>query len=137
MDSFFKNNAKCAVQAFSIFWELTPCNSHIAYEEKMRVKSFVGCGHAWNIEAWKSIQNYPDWFVFYGEEDFASYQLFKKGWEVHYNPEVLVQHRVNIKSRSKNKDYRLRLRRSLRSGWYLYILFYPIKTVPRKFFYTL
>ena len=48
-----------------------------------------------------------------------------------------MHHRVDIKSRKKQKDYRLRLRRSLRSGWYLYLLFYPIKEIPRRFLYTL
>jgi GT2 family glycosyltransferase len=75
--------------------------------------------------------------VFYGEEEFASFQLFKEGWEIHYLPEVLVHHRVDVKSRKKEKDYRLRLRRSLRAGWYLYFLFYPLKVIPKKFIYTL
>ena len=137
IENYFNNNQKCAVMAFRIFWgEVLPENlSHSQFNE--RVKSFVGCGHAWRMEVWKQIPNYPDWFVFYGEEDFASYQLFKKGWEVHYTPDVLVHHRVDVKSRKKQKDYRIRLRRSLRSGWYLYALFYPLHLIPRKFAYTL
>lgn len=137
IESYFNNNQKCAVMAFRIFWgKVLPENlSHSQSNEQ--VKSFVGCGHAWRIDAWKVIPNYPDWFVFYGEEDFASYQLFKKGWEVHYTPDVLVHHRVDVKIRKKQKDYRTRLRRSLRSGWYLYVLFYPLHLIPRRFFYTL
>jgi GT2 family glycosyltransferase len=88
------------------------------------------------MKAWRDIPNYPEWFVFYGEEDFASYQLFKKNWEIHYLPEILVNHRVDIKARKKSNDYRLRLRRSLRSGWYLYIMFYPKREIPLRFAYT-
>ncbi|MBC7606167.1 MAG: glycosyl transferase, partial [Burkholderiales bacterium] len=72
-----------------------------------------------------------------GEENFASYQLFKKNWKVFYLPEVLVHHRVDIKARKKNKDYVERQRRSLRSGWYLFFLFYPITKIPRVLSYSL
>jgi len=89
------------------------------------------------MRAWQDIPNYPEWFVFYGEEDFASCQLFKKNWEVHYLPEVLVHHRVDVKSRKNNADYVIRLRRSLRAGWYLFFLFYPIRTIPRKMAYSI
>jgi GT2 family glycosyltransferase len=89
------------------------------------------------MEAWRKISNYPDWFLFYGEEAFASYQLFKNDWQVWFVPDILVQHRVDIKTRKKNSDYTIRLRRSLRSGWYLFFLFYPWDVIPKKIIYTL
>ena len=111
--------------------------SIVTKEASQRVKGFVGCGHVWNLKAWRDIPNYPEWFVFYGEEEFASYQLFKKGWEVHYMPELLVQHRVEVKARKNDSDYAQRQRRSFRSGWYLYLLFYPRAIIPKKLAYTL
>lgn len=136
IEKHFRNNPNCGVIACRIFWGKqlpTQLNSN---EITQKVKGFVGCGHVWNLKAWHNIPNYPSWFVFYGEEDFAAFQLFKKGWEVNYVPSILVQHRVHIKSRKKAADYQLRLRRSLRSGWYLYLLFYPKKTIPKRFLYT-
>ncbi|MFK5983526.1 MAG: glycosyl transferase, partial [Flavobacteriaceae bacterium] len=137
IENHFNKYPSCGLISCRIFWgKELPIN--ILLDKKIeRVKGFVGCGHIWNMDAWRNIPNYPDWFVFYGEEDFASFQLFKKGWEIHYVPEVLVHHRVDIKARKKDKDYRLRLRRSLRSGWYLYLLFYPINEIPKRFIYTL
>lgn len=137
IETLFSTHPKCGLQAFSIYWDLDKPNNSLKYEEIERVKGFVGCGHVWNMKAWNSIPKYPAWFVFYGEEDFAAFQLFKKDWHIYYNPEVLVHHRVNIKNRSTQKDYTTRLRRSLRSGWYLYFLFYPIKLIPRRILYTL
>ncbi|WP_248723497.1 glycosyltransferase family 2 protein [Seonamhaeicola sp. ML3] len=137
IENYFSTNKKCAVMAFRIFWGKVLPEKLNYFQDISRVKGFVGCGHAWRLEAWKDIPNYPDWFVFYGEEDFASYQLFKKDWEVHYTPNVLVHHRVDVKSRKTHKDYQIRLRRSLRSGWYLYILFYPFNQIPKRFVYTL
>ncbi|WP_281847502.1 glycosyltransferase family 2 protein [Olleya namhaensis] len=137
IEDFFINNSKCAVIACRIFWgkELPSNLTHTLVST--RVKGFVGCGHVWRMDAWRTIDNYPDWFVFYGEEEFAGYQLFKTKWEIWYIPNILVQHRVDVKSRKKDKDYSVRLRRSLRAGWYLYFIFYPKKIITKKFIYTL
>jgi hypothetical protein len=48
-----------------------------------------------------------------------------------------VNHRVNVKSRRNNSDYGIRLRRSLRSGWYLFFLFYPLQKISRKMAYSI
>ncbi len=133
----FEQNATSGLIALRIFWGLESPVEIVSNEKTARVKGFVGCGHVWRMKAWHNIPNYPEWFVFYGEEDFAAFQLFKKGWEIHYLPEVLVNHRVDIKARKNEKDYRLRLRRSLRSGWYLYFMFYPWHEIPGRFTYTL
>jgi len=133
----FDQNPMCGLIAFRIFWGLEEPVEIISIEKTERVKGFVGCGHVWRVATWRAIPDYPEWFEFYGEEDFSAMQLFKKNWEVHYFPEVLVNHRVNIKSRKKNADYSLRLQRSLRAGWFLYFLFLPIKLIPRKMAYSI
>lgn len=133
----FEENANCGLLALRIFWRLDEPVSKISNEKPHRVQGFVGCAHIWRMKAWRTISNYPEWFVFYGEENFASYQLFKKNWEIHYLPEVLVHHRVDVKSRKNNPDYVIRTRRALRSGWYLFFLFYPLITIPRKMAYSL
>ena len=135
--NYFESQPQCGVIACRIFWGKTAPTSIVTKEVAQRVKGFVGCGHVWNLKAWRDIPHYPEWFVFYGEEEFASYQLFKKDWEVHYVPELLVQHRVEVKARKNDSDYAQRQRRSFRSGWYLYLLFYPWTIIPRKLAYTL
>ncbi|MFV8334128.1 glycosyltransferase family 2 protein [Flavobacterium sp. GSP14] len=137
IQNYFQNNPNCGVLGFRIFWGVTEPAITCTNQMPSRVKGYVGCGHVWKMDAWRKIPNYPEWFVFYGEEDFAGYHSFKKKIEIHYLPSVLVHHRVDVKSRKKASDYQLRLRRSLRSGWYLYVMFYPLKTIPRLFFYSL
>jgi glycosyltransferase involved in cell wall biosynthesis len=134
---FFVKNPEVGVLGFRIFWSKTAPIRTASLEQSMRVQSYAGGAHAFRMEAWRSIPSYPAWFIFYGEENFASYQLFKKNWEIHYLPEVLVHHRVDLKSRKKNSDYVVRTRRGLRAGWYLFFLFYPLKTLPRKMAYSL
>lgn len=133
----FEKNENCGLIGFRVFWGLKEPISTDSKEVPVAMQSFVGGAHVWRMSAWNSIPNYPAWFVFYGEEDFASYHLFKKNWQIHYLPEVLVHHRVDVKSRKINTDYGLRLRRSLRSGWYLYFLFLPFQYIPKKMSYSL
>ncbi len=133
----FEKNANCGLVGLRVFWGLEEPKIIASNTKNERVQGFVGCAHVWRMAAWRDIPNYPAWFVFYGEEDFAAFQLFKKGWEIHYVPEVLVHHRVDVKARRNNADYVIRLRRSLRSGWYLFFLFYPLKSIPRKMVYSI
>lgn len=137
IEDYFTLNPKCAIIGFRIFWSILKPESTYTKSLNERVKSFGAGASVWRMKAWRNIPEYPAWFIFYGEEDFAAFQLFKKRWEVHYVPEILVHHRVDIKARKNEKDYRLRLRRSFRSGWYLYFLFYPWKIIPRKLAFTL
>ncbi len=137
ISNYFEEHPKCGLQALRIFWGLDGPISTRTAEKSQAVQGFVGCAHVWRMTAWRYIPNYPEWFVFYGEENFASYHLFKNQWEVHYLPEVLVHHRVNLLMRKGQADYSVRLRRSLRSGWYLFFLFYPMRVIPRKMTYSL
>jgi len=133
----FDQNPICGAIAFRLWWSKEVLQFMPSEEKPETVKGFVGCGHAWNILIWKQIQKYPEWFEFYGEEDFASLQLFKKGFTVDYVPDILVQHRVDLKTRSRiNKDFAFRYRRSIRSSWYLYFIFFPMSKIPRKLAYT-
>jgi len=137
IDSFFQLNKGCAVTAFRIFWgkeELTKTKTNSVPK---RVSGFVGCGHAWRMSDWHKTEGYPGWFVFYGEEDYAAYRLFKLKKEIWYLPSVLVQHRVDVKERKELKDYQLRLRRALRAGWYLMFLFFPLRIIPRRIGYSI
>jgi glycosyltransferase involved in cell wall biosynthesis len=137
IENYFRNHSSCAVIALRIFWGRSELSQTDSEEVSERVKSFVGCAHVWRMNHWRLIPNYPEWFEFYGEEDFASYQLFLNDFEVHYLPEVLVNHRVEVKSRKHQNDYTSRLRKSLRAGWYLYFMFYPWAIIPRKMLYSI
>jgi len=138
LKSHFNENPDCGLVAFRILWSETAIENIFTADVTERVKGFVGCGHAWRMKAWRTIRNYPEWFEFYGEEDFASLELFKNNIVVDYVPEILVQHRVDLKSRAiAEKDFAMRYRRSLRAGWYLYFMFYPYAKIPRKLAYSL
>jgi glycosyltransferase involved in cell wall biosynthesis len=134
---FFIQNPEVGVLGFRIFWNKTEPISTATLEQSMPMQSYAGGAHAFRMKAWRDIPEYPAWFIFYGEENFASYHLFKKRWKIYYLPEVLVNHRVDLKLRKNNSDYVVRSRRALRAGWYLFFMFYPLKKIPRKMAYSL
>ena len=116
------------VLAFRIFWSEQLPSSTDSSDETLPVNSFVGCGHVWRKTAWQLIPNYPEWFQFYGEEDWATLQLYQQGFTVQYVPEILVHHRVDQSRRAQNKvEFIFRYRYSLRAGWYTFILLYPLR----------
>ena len=133
---YFNKHKDCSVMAFRIFWGYELPDSHSTEESTCKVKSFGAGAHALRMSSWKKISQLPVWFDFYGEEDFIAIEFFKIGQYVHYTPFILVHHRADIKARKNDRDYLTRSRRSLRSGWYLYFLFYPLKYIPRKFCYS-
>ena len=133
---YFSLHSYCAVVAFRIYWGQEELDYVHDKNLPCRVRGFVGCGHAWRIQHWRQIRPYPNWFVFYGEEEFASYELFKKNLEIHYVPDILIQHRVDVKARKYDSDYFWRNRRSLRSAWYLWIMFIPWRKIPSKWSYS-
>lgn len=137
IEAYFESNARCAVVSFRIFWSKLPPISHHTAEVAKRVKGFAGGANAWRMSAWKTVRDYPEWFVFYGEENFAAYELIKEALEIHYLPQVLVHHRVDMTARKKDRDYILRQRRSLRADWYLYLLFLPLAKIPKMIGYTM
>jgi len=134
--TFFIDHPKIAVVGFRIFWGLESPASIQSNELPSQMGAYVGCGHAWRMEAWRAIPDYPEWFRFYGEEEFASIELFRIGQEIWYLPDVLVHHRVDVAARKKMGDYASRLRMSLRAGWYLFLLFYPWKKALRMMVYS-
>ena len=134
----FENNPECGAIAFRIFWgaEL-PVNTQEADTNIKQVKSFIGCGHAWNMKAWKDIPQYPEWFEFYGEENYASVELFKKGWQVQYNPAILMHHRVDMQKRKAAELESIRYKNHLRAGLFIIALFHPAGKLLRTFLSSL
>lgn len=138
IESHFSQNPKCGLIATRIYWGLDEVENKFSDDKIQSVKSFIGCGHIWNMKAWRTIPNYPEWFQFYGEENFASLQLFKNHWKIHYVPELLVQHRVDMKQRAKSKnEIAFRYRRAIRADWYNYFLFFPFSKIPKKMAYSI
>lgn len=123
---YFHDNESVGLVSFCNFWGKEFKIKNRLVNETERVRSFAALAFAIRTKAWHSIPNLPEWFIFYGEEDFISINLLLKNWQVHYYSKILVHHRVNLKIRRKQSDHLIRTRLALRSGWFLYFMYYPI-----------
>jgi GT2 family glycosyltransferase len=122
----FDSQPKAGVLAFRIFWSTQKPATTATVDVPQVVKSFVGCGHVWRKKAWDVLPDYPEWYQFYGEENWAGLQLLQQGFAVYYVPEILVHHRVDLAQRAQNKSgFTFRYRCSLRADWYTYFMLYP------------
>jgi len=138
IEQYFNEYKNCAVISFRIFWSKQETVNHFTTENASIVNSFAGGAHCFRKSMWNAIPNYPEWYQFYGEETFAALHLFKKHFEIHYVPEILVQHRVELKSRGlDSSQYKLRLKRHLRADWFNYFLLYPINEALKSLLYSI
>jgi len=93
---YFESQPSAGVLAFRIFWSTELPLTTETSAEPLLVKSYVGCGHVWRKTVWDAIPEYPEWYAFYGEENWASLQVYQQHFSVHYVPQILVHHRVAV-----------------------------------------
>ena len=137
--SFMQENFNCAVLSFRLFWGLQKPVNQKTTEKTYQVGNFLGGAHLMRKSAWDNfIKSYPEWYHFYGEEDYAAMKLFKAGQKVFYFPKVLVHHRVSLKNRKKSAEQTsLRTKWALQAAWSNYLIFYPKQKAWFKIMYSI
>ena len=137
--TFMQENLNCAVLSFRLFWGLEKPASLETTDNTYQVSNFLGGAHLMRKSAWNNfIKFYPEWYHFYGEEDYAAMKLFKAEQMVFYFPKVLVHHRVSLKNRKKSAEQTsLRTKWALQAAWSNYLIFYPKQKVWFKIMYSI
>lgn len=137
IQQYFETQPCAGVLAFRIFWSTDLPITTETSTEPLLVKSYVGCGHVWRKTVWDAIPDYPEWYAFYGEENWAALQVYQQHFSVHYVPQILVHHRVNLQQRAKLKaGFYYRYRCSLRADWFTFLLLYPLRDAMKYWMYS-
>lgn len=137
IQQYFESQPSAGVLAFRIFWSTELPLTTETLAEPLLVKSYVGCGHVWRKTVWDAIPDYPEWYAFYGEENWAALQVYQQHFSVHYVPQILVHHRVNLQQRAKLKaGFFYRNRCSLRADWFTFLLLYPLRDAMKYWMYS-
>ena len=136
---FMQENLNCAVLSFRLFWGLEKPASQKTTEKTYQVSNFLGGAHLMRKSAWDNfITSYPEWYHFYGEEDYAAMKLFRAEQMLFYFPKVLVHHRVSLKNRKKGaEETSLRTQWALQAAWSNYLIFYPKQKAWFKIMYSI
>ena len=74
--------------------------------ERFLTTRFAGGAHAIRRAAWEQTRGYDPRLFFYWEELDLGYQLIAAGWEVAYDPRVVVWHKVAPETRLNWRDGR-------------------------------
>lgn len=86
---------------------------------------FIGCGFAITNAAYKKTRGFPVWIDIYGEEPCLSLEILELGYDILYNNEIIVNHRIDKKQRlAQGRNY-YRFEKQLKNTLYYYTVYYP------------
>jgi GT2 family glycosyltransferase len=86
---------------------------------------FVGCGFAINKSVYDATNGFPLWIDIYGEEPAVAIEVLDLGYNILYNYDIKVNHRVDVEKRKKQGRNYFRFERQLKNSIRLYLVYYP------------
>ncbi|MBO6536637.1 MAG: glycosyltransferase [Balneolaceae bacterium] len=110
--SFFEKNPTIGIQAFQIinYYTRKITNEEYPFRDKSRDSNsegyttwFIGAGHAFRKELIDEIGLYRDFFPWGSEEQDFSVRALNAGYEIFYNPEIIVYHKKSPNGRIENR----------------------------------
>jgi GT2 family glycosyltransferase len=92
---------------------------------------FIGCGFAIKKEVYDASRGFPVWIDIYGEEPALALEVLDLGYQIFYNPEIIVNHRVDtVKRKLQGKNY-FKFEHQLKNAIRFYLVYYksPLKKI--------
>ncbi len=120
----FKNDKKALLQA-------KKGKSHLTND-------FVGCGFAMTKKVYDATNGFPVWIDIYGEEPALALEVMDLGYDIKYNNNIIVNHRVDSEKRKQQGRNYYRFERQLKNEIRYYLVYYPkpIKSVLKVLFHN-
>lgn len=86
---------------------------------------FVGCGFAIKKAVYKATNGFPLWVDIYGEEPALALEVLDLGFDILYQPNIKVNHRIDVKKRKLQGRNYFRFERQLKNTIRYYLVYYP------------
>lgn len=94
------------------------------YTEPYYTNDFIGCGFAIKKKVYDASRGFPVWIDIYGEEPALALEVIDLGYQIVYNSNIIVNHRVDIvKRKLQGKNY-FRFEHQLKNTIRLYLVYY-------------
>ena len=93
--------------------------------ESHYTNDFVGCGFAITKEAYVATNGFPVWIDIYGEESALALEVLSLNYTILYQPDIKVNHRVNVEQRKKQGRNYFRFEHQLKNTINYYLVYYP------------
>lgn len=95
--------------------------------EKLQYKTtdFIGCGFAVKKSVYDKTNGFPVWIDIYGEEPCLAIEVLDLKYDILYDNEIIVNHRIDKKQRlAQGRNY-FRFEKQLKNTIYYYLVYYP------------
>lgn len=90
---------------------------------------FIGCGFAVKNSVYKKTRGFPIWIDIYGEEPCLAIEVIELGFEIFYDNEIIVNHRIDKTQRlAQGRNY-FRFEKQLKNSIYYYLVYYKKPTL--------
>ncbi len=127
--SHFRKHRNTAILAFQevrgIFAADEEALLELKSKETYKTNDFVGCGFAVRQSVYKKTRGFPTWVDIYGEESALAIEVLDLGYDIIYQPEIAVNHRVNVEKRKKIGRNYFRFEHQFKNTIRFYIIYYP------------
>lgn len=128
VEGIFKTKKALGIIAFQevrgLFNSDNEAISHSRNLKAHLTNDFVGCGFAITKEAYNATSGFPEWMDIYGEESAVSIEVLNAGYSILYEPQIMVNHRVNVKKRQRLGRNYFRFKCLLKNTISYYIVYY-------------
>nr|WP_238568299.1 glycosyltransferase family 2 protein [Algibacter lectus] len=93
--------------------------------ESYYTNDFIGCGFAIKKEVYAATNGFPIWIDIYGEEPALALEVLDLGYQIIYDPRIIVNHRIDIEKRKLQGRNYFRFERQLNNAIRYYLVYYP------------
>lgn len=129
VETEFQDNKNLGIIAFQeirgLFENDTVALKHSKETPSYLTSDFVGCGFAIKKEVYDTTRGFPLWVDIYGEEPAVALEVLDLGFDIKYNSNIKVNHRVNVEKRKKQGRNYYRFERQLKNTIRYYLVYYP------------
>jgi len=93
-----------------------------------KTNEFIGCGFAIKKDVYDKTRGFPVWIDIYGEESCLAIETLDLGYDIFYNSEIIVNHRIDKEQRfAQGRNY-FRFEKQLKNTIYYYLVYYSKPT---------
>ena len=93
--------------------------------ESYYTNDFIGCGFAIKKEVYAATKGFPVWIDIYGEEPALAIEVLDLGYQIIYDPRIIVNHRIDIEKRKLQGRNYFRFERQLNNTIRYYLVYHP------------
>ncbi|WGD34878.1 glycosyltransferase [Olleya sp. YS] len=129
IEAEFQHNTHLGIIAFQevrgMFKTDEDALQHSKDLESHLTNDFVGCGFAIKNEVYQATNGFPVWIDIYGEEPAVALEVLDLGFDIIYQPNIKVNHRIDVKKRQLQGRNYFRFERQLKNTLRYYLVYYP------------